>query len=1664
MSKLHIIGIGGTGHKVLSAAIHLAACGAFKGRLGANEITGISVLTIDADDSNGNLSQTKNTLAAYRSYYDALNGANKLGLVNIEPVSEDINISLYMDDKKSISKTFNIPQYAGSDDDRLIRFLYTDNEINAEFDQGFYGHTSVGTLIVKDLLKSSEVWVKQLSNINENDFVVVIGSLFGGTGASAIPVLLDELKSKQMATTFKLAALVLNPYFKTAGKIQEEGLLQPDSASFNIKTKASLYYYYSQKQYEKTDALYIIGENEANFSVEAASRGAADQRNKASPIELFAATVLIDFVKESDNRKDGKIITASRSEKDGVCCWTWDMLQESLPDLSQYIKDTVKMAVFYNKVLYGELKDGGAAGAFQNYYDKDINERRDEKQNLIYENIHNYLKLLAGWFYDIHKRNKTEVNPNTGNLMWEADARAKLFNANYANLFDDVQIKGSKIENFERLVYGDIRGKKSEKIYAEICAGKHSGKHTKGFAALFDALYMIVHEQEKGFALFGLKPPEPENFTRIPYLSRENDVTFKRPDDVNKLWVKSETGILTDIANGLPAGVSESFTKNDIAVPSPWSIFIMNELTLAEPKFKSINKGAFKEWCGIIALLALRKANLYERAGLKLEELKLGGGDGEFLRVVDSTSKPGSAIFDNPNWIKCHRLSLDGVTVAFLAHNTFVCPAYSLDNATKAKLNIIAPSIVDESGDFQHPANYFADQNQSLNRDAKYALKLFLTELKTIVTREAGKNSGDIMGRMQNLIDDYIKAIGSVKPNNNLAIDPEKKDVIHSVVSVFEELCITPNKANAELPFIMHGTKISAALIGTNICGVSSSGPEAAHFLVTKDIVYNQITQATINEYRNKMYDGIKLFYDEDLLLDSMIMIKKDGAQVFNALPNSSSLPDYEIIWPLNSVLLELYGPDELNKMVSLSADSEKITVSIKIKLSGKPGSPLVSHTVSKEYTIKNLSDIPDDDTRMHGICSIMEKNLIPFWSVWPYAIINGADGNSIWKRYNFFCIEPNYRGIPVLDMTPVFSGSGGFSIDEQSRKLSTLQTFTHEFYYKRYTELPIAFKASEKTDGAPIDRGLVFLRKPEPVNASTARWNIGIDFGTTSTTAFYTTATDPMPKFIQLMSEYHWKEGSDRPDKNEYSNGVVTICDNGDKSSEYYFIDRHCLEQNGYTTALEPMGTDILADGADPTIFTSERIFWHNYENFRLMNTQKGRKEGLLTNIKWDGSKSNSAKYLNQLLTQIVYQAAANGVRDIGLFFSYPTSFGLSATAEFFDRIGRIISRLSEDTGITLRFDEKDNFLTESIAAAYYFNHKKPLETMFFCVDIGGGSTDVSIWIKTKHLFQTSIHFASRDMFIRPLTRILHIDSVLDAVRTKNIADGIYTMLSDDPKNKEMTDDKYKFLIETVLFEYYYPLSTRLQDMTGHDAEAFKIFKYCVLIAYSGLIYYLANIIAALLTIPDKERRIDNDIKEIILGLSGKGSKLTSWIKPYCDIVYGEISNLIKEKTQLSIKISPEFSPDAAKTETAKGLICNLDETGKQKKQVTIRSPEVYMGCDIRVKKENEVNTLHGGDFVDVHNDQFFYSPKELKIEFDKELCELDAFIEFFNRITAKTGKDMPPINMKTYKASKPALWKKIQQGAENVLDEDRFEPPFILMLKVFMEEYVEDLWENLN
>jgi hypothetical protein len=730
-----------------------------------------------------------------------------------------------------------------------------------------------------------------------------------------------------------------------------------------------------------------------------------------------------------------------------------------------------------------------------------------------------------------------------------------------------------------------------------------------------------------------------------------------------------------------------------------------------------------------------------------------------------------------------------------------------------------------------------------------------------------------------------------------------------------------------------------------------------------------------------------------------------------------------------------------------MTGDTVKITLTLKVKGAYGGG----KHIVEKEYHVVT-NDTMNPGVRS-GVCVIFEKNRLPFWAVWPYAHVNDAREENSWKRYNFFCIEPVFRGTPVFALEPFFDG-GEWRTGE--RKLNTVSTpGISDVSYRRYEKLPSAFMVNEKTDASPLYRGMVFMASPKIVRNNAVEWNIGLDLGTTSTTAFYNTPGDSAAHFIQLLTEYEWIQGKEMPETSGIvENDMRVLCNSGTENKndmEHYFIDNQCLKQNGWTTTWEVM--DTAHNDVNPTIFETGRIFWHNHENFRIVNTKQGRRENLLTNIKWETERSNTGKYLNQLLTQIAYYAAERGVRKINWFFSYPTAFSLGDRGDFNDRLEKLLDALEKDTSIKQIFNGGNNLLTESIAAAYYFRKQNPLEQVFLCVDIGGGTSDISLWLKTKYAFQSSVRFASRTMFVEPLKKLLERQSIMDAARTQNVADGIRAMLDYGGQGAIISEEKIKFFIETVLFEYYNDFKTRLDALAGEDLAAYKLFKYQVLIAYSGLMYYLTNIIARLF----EDGKIEKDIAAVVLGLSGKGSKMTDWIKAYCPIIYHEAEALVKEKTGgIEITLRDRFNAETAKTETAKGLIADLDGSGKQKHEAAEVNPEVYMGASIELTSEDGITkNLYEDDFIDTYSDRFFSKPETLKVKISPDLPELELFIKFFNAIARQSKGDIDPIDDGWWTRHKKDLWNKIQTGFENVLAEKRFDPPFIVMISVFLKEY---------
>ena len=1657
MAKLHIVSIGGTGHKVLTSLIHLAACGAFRNK----QVNKINVICIDGDYANGNLERTTNTFKSYKDLYQALHLLDVDELIEIDSAAPNLFISLYQDDKTSLSLAFAFPKYnTGTPEDDLIRFLYTDDERVKEVKGGFYGHTSIGAVMARNILTDEtktegKIWAKFKGEIAADDQVVVIGSIFGGTGASCIPVVLKDLEGKK-ENGAGLAAIILSPYFNIVGEPDKDKKVQPDSNNFNIKAKAALNYYEIEKKLEATHSLYLIGEPSDNFSFETKNDDGAKQKNKAHPIELFAATAVLDFIRNNKERRKSLVYVAKRHFIGKSYCYTWDMLQNVDEYLHILMQAFTKTAIFYNKVLYPQLAKNNSAGVWEDYYDDGqwtLQTKMGEDNKYYYENIHNYLGFFVEWIFEIHKKNLNKVL-ESGELQWEDDTRVRLFNTAYRDLFYSTECSGGKVKNFDKLVFNEA-GQSAEEILAELDYRKPKND-IKGFPALFATLKTLFTENKNNRRQKLIPKNDTENQIKmVNFVSEENDVDLGVPTDVkSSLWVGCPNAkILGGIADGLPNTDLKAYTRNDVAIPSPWSIFITNEMSLTLPKFKGLNEYAYNQWCGLIALLILRRLNNYEQGHkLRIEKLKWNYKDDLFFEKIKDLSFPTSHLFGEKtaDWLDCTAVKLGNETIAFLAHNTFVCPVFSMSKSAITELNVLNPTIVGSDYEFRSPKDYFAGQNDS-NR-SKYALKRVLEKIQEIISGQAkqGGENVKIIDSMKKLLRRYWEDLGDVVEDDSISFPSEQELSINSVYDVFEQLCKITFKEEPALPFELINTlpEKRVVLLSLDFTGMTPAELMSSH--VTRDLVYSQVRlNNNIRSFVGKR-GGIEIVLDTDLLCDAMVMRDQEGnsENAFHSL-SGNTIPGYEAVWPVSEKLLELYTPDRLNKMLDIKKENDAILVTLTLEVKGK----MRIHKITKKYQIKRIADENRgiDDV---GVCSIFESRRLPLWAIWPYAKILNNQKASVWKRYTFFCVDHVYNSTPVFKIEPLFTG--GKKEDLKPSKLSAINENAKELYYRHCTELPSALKIFEQRDGNPHYHGAIFLNQPEPTELLDAAWNIGVDFGTTSTSVFYNAGVDDKPEFLQLLNEYRWKEGnSPEPEQvNEKlkSNNICVLCNSiADQGFlNKYFIDRHCLSQKGYASTFE----ELVNTSEDVTagLFDKGRIFWHNYENLRNVNAEEDRRKHLKSGIKWESEKKWTARYLNQLLTQISYRAIEMGIGKIRWFFSYPTAFSADDQMTYSDRLEQLIDGLN-DTGLKHKFDKDKNILTESVAAALSFWRKKIDYEKFLCIDIGGGTSDISIWVNKKLKFQTSVKFASRDMFIAPLAKLLKRQSVMNTVCTSTVSDRIHTMLRYG--EKEASEDSIPFLIENVLFEYIIDFKLRLNELKDEDKAAKHNFVYLVYVAYAGLFFYLTKLIVALLN--------ECDMKgEIIVGLSGKGSKLTEWIQP--KPIYKTAEAIIRKKTGFNITFNPQFNGDDAKTETAYGLICNHEDY-IQNTSLDDIIPKIFMGCGctVQIKDGQEQPKQFGKDEFVPSNIPLLKKPEKLSVTFDEaSLKDFDEFIDFLDLVAENAKNEIDSIPREWY--NKESLLSKMTAHFNNQIlaIERRFDPPFIVMLKVFLKYYSEYLYEK--
>ena len=204
--KIYVIGIGGTGMRCLECFVHLCAMGLFDNKE-------INILTLDTDQENGNLTRVWQLIDLYNRIKSPSEKVEDYGGKPLSNTffSAKLNLTKYWPDYSGdksyrvLAGVTNINDESSKENIDLTSLFLSDDAKSFSLTHGYRAQTHLGSQLMYHAIMEAAINVKKLganAKPQERDLikfledigdkpdrrVFIFGSIFGGTGASSIPV------------------------------------------------------------------------------------------------------------------------------------------------------------------------------------------------------------------------------------------------------------------------------------------------------------------------------------------------------------------------------------------------------------------------------------------------------------------------------------------------------------------------------------------------------------------------------------------------------------------------------------------------------------------------------------------------------------------------------------------------------------------------------------------------------------------------------------------------------------------------------------------------------------------------------------------------------------------------------------------------------------------------------------------------------------------------------------------------------------------------------------------------------------------------------------------------------------------------------------------------------------------------------------------------------------------------------------------------------------------------------------------------------------------------------------------------------------------------------------------------------------------------------------
>lgn len=319
--NLFLIGIGGTGMRCLEAFVHTCAMGLY-------DNSTINILALDTDLENGN---NKRLQELIEDAYLKVKGYNKNHYSFYDSFfTAKINFYKFCPDYSDAGRNGKFTSltnyaYKSREEKDLAKLLLTENVQEFDLKHGYRAQTHLGSFlmyhaILEEVKNNAQgqlsKFIQAIFDASETGTtrVFVTGSVFGGTGASSIPVIpkafnaaINVLNPGKSLSKAYFGAILLSAYFKFPTPDESQRAMQKviaSSKNFAMNSQMAMMFYNEDKTVKTTyQKFYMIGTSSNDFETKQINKetitGGTAQKNDSHYIELLCAFAAYDFFNTS---------------------------------------------------------------------------------------------------------------------------------------------------------------------------------------------------------------------------------------------------------------------------------------------------------------------------------------------------------------------------------------------------------------------------------------------------------------------------------------------------------------------------------------------------------------------------------------------------------------------------------------------------------------------------------------------------------------------------------------------------------------------------------------------------------------------------------------------------------------------------------------------------------------------------------------------------------------------------------------------------------------------------------------------------------------------------------------------------------------------------------------------------------------------------------------------------------------------------------------------------------------------------------------------------------------------------------------------------------------------------------------------------------------------